>query len=177
MNRLKNLTNNHYVNVFKSGVSALFSYSCSYNQVLQKVGSGLSPTYSLNLWARYNHDNFDQIEVICVGESTTGKQTAISNVSFTLGFVEIDNTWTSTNVITKPGILDVDNSFKQSFTLADIASVFEIDGEKTIYVDAKATRLGRQLKRRFYFNDIGLYESFLKLKNKVNFLDLTKLDE
>lgn len=52
-----------------------------------------------------------------------------------------------------------------------------LDGEATLRIEVAITRLGITYRDRIYVNHLGIYDSFIRLKKKVEFLDITKLDE
>jgi hypothetical protein len=52
-----------------------------------------------------------------------------------------------------------------------------LDGDSTLMIEVTMVRLGQSIKERVYINHLGIYDSFLRLKQEVEFLDLTKLDE
>lgn len=56
-------------------------------------------------------------------------------------------------------------------------STINFDGGETLMIEAIITRLSSTYRDRVYINHLGIYDSFLRLKSKVTFLELTKLDE
>lgn len=51
------------------------------------------------------------------------------------------------------------------------------DGSTTLMIEAFITRLDRIFRERVYVNHVGIYDSFTRLKQEVDYLDLVKLDE
>lgn len=53
----------------------------------------------------------------------------------------------------------------------------EFDGAPTLMIEATVKRLTETYRDRIYVNHLGIYDSFVRLKQEVDFMDLVKLDE
>ena len=52
-----------------------------------------------------------------------------------------------------------------------------MDGDTTLMIEGVAIRSGVTYRDRIYVNHLGVYDSIIRLRNAVDFLDITKLDE
>jgi hypothetical protein len=84
--------------------------------------------------------------------------------------------WNDNLVYTVSGIQQPNQYFFQEIDLTSIPSV-NLDGENTILLEASVTRLNVTYRNRLYINHLGVYSSIVKLRQDVDFLDITKLDE
>lgn len=89
--------------------------------------------------------------------------------------------------VAKPGWDDVlitnfsgtvqSNAYFYGQQLVTALSPAELDGDTTLMVEATITRLSKTYRDRVYINSLGVFESIIRLRNDVEFLDITKLDE
>lgn len=84
--------------------------------------------------------------------------------------------WTETLVDSFFGTLGTNSYFLSSRTLSSLPSI-DFSGGDTIMIEAEIIRLGITYRDRIYINHLGIYDSVIRLKHDVEFLDLTKLDE
>ena len=85
-------------------------------------------------------------------------------------------TWTETLEATVAGVMSYNTYFFADVLDSTIPGI-DLSGGDTMMVEATVTRLGETYRDRVYVNHLGIYDSHLRLKNKVQFLELTKLDE
>lgn len=84
--------------------------------------------------------------------------------------------WTDQLVHTASGALLPNSYFFIDVPLTTFSTI-NFDGGETLMIEATITRLSTTYRDRVYINHLGIYDSFLRLKSKVTFLELTKLDE
>jgi len=53
----------------------------------------------------------------------------------------------------------------------------DFEGGDVIRIEVSITRSGYTFRDRIYINHLGVYDSIIRLRNDVEFLDLTKVDE
>ena len=87
-----------------------------------------------------------------------------------------NNPWTEEQVISFYGTIQDNNYFYTSLNMDDITGV-SFDGESSFVVDVTILRKSLSFTDRFYFNFIEIYSNVLALKQKIDFLDITKKDE
>lgn len=136
-------------------------------------------TQILKLAAQLDTNTLDKIRVI--GYLYNPVQGSIDNaatVTFRI-FKVIDITtpkWNDELVITLVGDLQSNNYFFKDIAISAITGA-SLDGDTTLMIEGIATRLGVTYRDRIYVNHLGVYESIVKLKKDIEFLDITKQDE
>lgn len=85
------------------------------------------------------------------------------------------NTWAETLVYTVSGTGQSNGMFTATATEANLST--SIEGEFTFAVEVTLKRLNRTLKQKFYINNLGIFDSVVRLRNKIKFLEITKKDE
>lgn len=83
--------------------------------------------------------------------------------------------WTETLLTTLPGSQLTNNYFYINPTTASLGSI-DFQGGDTIMIEATIDRLGVIYRDRIYLNHLGVFDNITRLKNKVNFLEVTKKD-
>lgn len=92
-------------------------------------------------------------------------------------FYKVTNpSWVDSLIYTTTGTLQPNAYYLSDVPMTLLSSV-NFDGGDTIMIEAIITRLSSTYRDRVYINHLGIYDSFLRLKSKVTFLELTKLDE
>jgi hypothetical protein len=84
--------------------------------------------------------------------------------------------WTDDPIHTVNGTLQYNNYWLADVLMSSIPSA-NLDGDTTLMIEAVVTRLGETYRERIYVNHLGVYDSIVRLRNDVEFLDITKLDE
>jgi len=127
------------------------------------------------VWAKYDVDNFDGIYL-------TGflsyKNEIVSSGSFDFKVyaVSTDNNWSETLIVSKANVKLSDGKNVAHVTLADLGSL-AFDGDFTIAVECVIPRQNRSFYKKIYVNHLGIYENVFRLKQDVEFLEITKKDE
>lgn len=85
--------------------------------------------------------------------------------------------WYETLLSSVSGTIQSDNHYFYAEKLITDFNPTEFDGGPTMMVEVNILRLGEIYKERIYINHLGIYDSFFRLKQEVEFLDVTKLDE
>lgn len=172
MRRIHATINNKYVQPLKLGISSrlVVSPNNSYNSILlRNTHRPFDPNaLDLNIWAKFDTNDFDGIHLI--GSLTkNGVAKAIGSISFDIYKVSIDNNWTETLLFQTTGT-------PASVTQAQLGSSNQLDGELTLAIYATAVRGKRIYKKKIYLNHLGSYDSIVRLRNKVKFLEIIKKD-
>lgn len=84
--------------------------------------------------------------------------------------------WTETLVHTVSGSLQYNGYWYADVNLTALTPAI-LDGDPTLAIDVIATRLGETFRDRIYVNHLGVYDSIVRLRADVEYLDLTKQDE
>jgi hypothetical protein len=100
----------------------------------------------------------------------------IASCTFKIYSIDVTDTWEETLLVTLSGNPINGNRFSASTSETSLAPT-SLTGELSYKMEVEITRLGKTYSEEFYFNHIGIYDSFVRLKGDVDFLDITKLDE
>lgn len=84
--------------------------------------------------------------------------------------------WTENLLLTQSGTIQFNSYFLSDVSVSSLTPA-NLDGDTTLMVEAVITRLGDVYRDRVYLNSLGVYDSIIRLRNAVDFLDITKLDE
>jgi hypothetical protein len=177
--RVAMLTNNQYVQPLKLSFNnkKVITPNAAYNSIVTKV-SFEKPTnkdFKVKAWLRFNSDTLDGVQMI--GSLVRGKSTkSIANCTFKIYSIDVTDTWEETLLVTLSGNPINGNKFSASTPETSLAPT-SLTGELSYKMEVEVTRLGKTYSEVFYFNHIGIYDSFVRLKSDVDFLDITKLDE
>lgn len=130
----------------------------------------------IKIGAQFDTETLEKIRLVAYLYNTThGSIDNAATITFNIYKVEdlTNPKWNDTLLLTIPGIQQSNSYF---FNEANLSGI-DLDGEITLMVEAIALRLGVTYRDRLYVNHLGIYDSILKLRSDVQFLDLTKLDE
>lgn len=132
-------------------------------------------SYSIKSWAKFETVNFDGINLIA-GLYKRARLRTIGSCVFRVFAESTDSLWTEVLITTISGTTLSDGRFKADIPESAFGSIY-LDGEVTLRIEVDITRQNKTFKDVFYVNHVGIYGSFFVLKKKVEFLELTKLDE
>jgi hypothetical protein len=177
--RIKSTLNNHYVQPLKvcSKNPLVFSMSSSYNSVLftkKHKSCNISSNQDLVVWAKFKSSDFDGINLIAFLNKNNKKAT-IGSCLFKIYSISNDDSWTET-LINQTTINGPTNSAKLHLSEASLTPL-ELDGEFTISVEVILTIRDKKYNKKIYINHLGVYDSIFRLRQDVEFLDITKVDE
>lgn len=176
--RVTMLTNNQYVQPLKVSFNnkKVITPNAAYNSIVTKVTyeKPQKRDYQVKAWLRFNSDTFDGVQL--VGSLVRGKDTKkIAGCTFKVYSIDLSNSWVETLRTTVSGTAISGNRFSASVLESALAPA-DLTGEITYKIEVDITRLGKTYSDVFYFNHLGIYDSFIRLKNDVEFLDITKKD-
>jgi hypothetical protein len=177
--RTKMFTCNKYVQPLKVGFKRplLLNMNCDYFSVMTKVGHRAvqDSDYSIKSWLRFNSNTFDGIQVMA-GLLKGNRFKSIGTCTFKIYAVGIDNTWTEVLLAAASGTSLPDGRFSAIINQATLDPT-TLDGEITLKMEVEVTRQDKTYSDAYFFNHVGIYDSFIRLKQDVEFLEVTKLDE
>lgn len=127
-----------------------------------------------NLWVKFDSDTFDGIHILGY-LSKNEKHIPAANCSFSISSVSNDGTWAETPIITVFGTLS-GNVFKAIVPQSSLNPV-ELDGEVTLSISMSLESVGVKYNKKIYVNHLGVYDSIFRLRQDVEFLDISKVDE
>lgn len=145
-------------------------------------GPNSAPTNStqvIKIAAQLDTETLDSIRIIgYLYNPVTGSIDSSSGVTFNVYYVtkNLSPAWRDDFITSLTGVLE-SNSYYYSNVLISSLTGTSLDGDTTLMIEAVATRLGRTYRDRIYVNHLGVYGSIIDLRNDVQFLNATKLDE
>lgn len=130
----------------------------------------------IKIAAQFDTSTFTKVRVIAyLYNSVSNGVDSAATCDFRIHIVE-QPSWFDTYKTTEVGVLQGNSYFLAEVDLSDLAPAL-LDGKASIMVEARITRLGESFRDRIYLNHLGVYDSIVRLRNDVEFLDITKLDE
>jgi len=173
MRRVRMTINSDYVQPIKSGYSGLVTLLQSYNSILlgktRKAKEELTPF----IHAKFSSSNFDGINILATllkGE----RQYPFKDVKVDVYKISNDNLWNETLVFSKTET-PTNNRSLVDFSLAELSD--DLIGETTFKIRAEFTCKNIKKSCTIYLNHLGIFYNTFTLKQKIDFLEITKLDE
>jgi hypothetical protein len=174
--RIKATVNNSYVQPLKlrTGRKLVVAPNNDYTSIVfTKAHRSVNPRdYSLLLAAKFNTVDFDGIHIVAE-LSRESQALQIGSGTFDIYSISLDGTWTETFLSTVSG------SVAGSRITAAVpqSALPELDGEVTLAVKCSVQRQSDTYTNKIYVNHLGTYDSIVRLRQDVEFLDITKVDE
>lgn len=130
----------------------------------------------IKISAEFNKETFDTIRFASyLYNQGTGAIDNAASITFNVYLVTTPN-WTEQFIYSFAGSQIGNNYFYADVPLSSLTPV-DFFGGDTIMVEAVGTRLSQVYRDRVYINHLGIFDNAFRLKQKINYLDLTKLDE
>lgn len=129
------------------------------------------PRDSIQLHVRSNEDTNDGIKIIAYSKKNSCERVPAQTCFLRVFKVDVA-TWNRTLLHSETLSPEPDYSFQLDLTEAQLG--IEVIGETVIFVSALINRFQKRLCDEKYFNEIGIFGYLIRLKNKVQFLELTK---
>lgn len=175
MTRKHNLQTNEYTICLGNRPNQVMTCSSSYSSLLKKTFHlGEKSHMELKLHAYFDDINFDGFK-LSAWLDNNGKNRSFFIANFSIYSVDTSN-WNETFILNKPAVISSDNSFKAHVTQSDLGS-YETTGSEVYLIKVSGSRLRDKVGAKAYFNHLGIYDSLFRLKQDVDFLDITKKDE
>jgi hypothetical protein len=89
---------------------------------------------------------------------------------------QVNPRWNEVLVTTLSTTQDANSYYFVDIDTSSITGA-NLDGDTTLMLEATITRLGRTYRERVYVNHLGVYDSIIRLRQDVEWLDISKLDE
>jgi hypothetical protein len=179
--RIRATINNKYVQPLKlkTGRRLVIAPNVDYISVLfTKKHKAINDEccFKTKVWAKFDGQNFDGIHMVAALYGTNEALLTSSSCVFRVYYVDADQNWGQTLVYTGNGTLQ-NGLWVLPATQANLGPTTELDGERTLMIEATITRLGKEYKSSVYVNHLGIFDSMFRLKGEIEFLSLTKQDE
>lgn len=125
---------------------------------------------------QFNTNTFDSIKVIgYLYNSSNGTVGEAASCVFNIYQVSTTG-WTESLLGTFNGIEQSNSYWLSNINLSSLTPA-NLDGDSSLMIECIITRLSKTFRDRIYLNHLGSYDSIVRLRNDVEFLDITKLDE
>jgi hypothetical protein len=135
-----------------------------------------SSSQILKIAAQFDTDDFSSIKFAAyLFNTATGSIDNAGSCTFKIYRVHPPD-WSESLIVTIPGS-QLSNHYFFSDVLSTSLSPAELDGDSTLMIEATMVRLGQTYRDRIYVNHLGVYDSIVRLRNDIEFLDITKKDE
>jgi len=178
--RIRATINNKYAQPLKlkTGRRLVITPNVNYNSILftKKHKAIDDRCLKAKVWAKFDGQNFDGIHMVAALYGDNETLLTSASCVFNVYYVNADQNWGKTLVYTGNATLH-GGLWVLPATQANLGLSTELDGERTLMIEATITRLGKEYKSSVYVNHLGIYDSFFRLKNEVEFLFVTKKDE
>jgi hypothetical protein len=130
----------------------------------------------VRLGLEFNKTDLDSIYCTAyLYNQVTGNVDNAASCTFRIYRVSNPN-WSDTLIYTGAGAILPNQHFYLEIPLTSIPTA-DLDGGDTLMVEAVIVRAGSTYRDRRYVNHLGVWDSILRLRNDVEFLDITKVDE
>lgn len=133
-------------------------------------------TLFLKLAAELNKETFDTIRFAAyLYNPTSGTIANTATVTFNVYLITTPN-WTEQFVASFAGARIYNSYFFANINTSALSPI-DFFGGDTIMIEAVATRLTETYRERLYINHLGIYDNITRLRQDVEFLDISKADE
>lgn len=177
--RIKSTVNNRYTQPLKLRLrrKIVIAPGCDYVSILlsQKYRPTSPFDIKANVWAKFNTQTFDGIQLVAWLSDPSFEETSSSSCTFNIYYVSAANNWAATMIATLPGTAS-GQKWTATCDQATLGSANELSGERTLLVESVLTRFTDTYKTRAYVNHLGIYDSLIRLKNDLEFVKVTKMD-
>ena len=146
-------------------------------QFLFGPNSALSNSqHVVKISAEFDTSDFDSIRFVAyLYNPVTGGVDNAATCQFAI-YKATQPQWFDVPVVSFAGTQIANSYFFADTPLSSMSSV-DFDGGDTIMVDVAITRLSETYRDRIYINHLGIYDNVFRLRQDVEYIDLTKVDE
>lgn len=130
---------------------------------------------TVKLAAKFDATTFNNINLTAYLYDATKASPATAATCVFKVYKVVDPQWSEVELFTSSGTLLTNSHFYANPVLSTFGLDFQ--GGDTLMVEATLTRLGITYRDRVYVNHLGVYDSVVRLKQDVEWLDISKLDE
>lgn len=134
---------------------------------------------TLKTWAQLDTNTLDKIRLVgYLYNNANGTIDNAASCQFKIYNVKDITTpkWDDQLLTTVNGVLQSNNYYFTDVLISSLIGT-NLDGDTTLMIETTMVRSGTTFRDRVYVNHLGVYDSIVRLRADVEFLDLTKLDE
>lgn len=178
--RIKSTVNNKYIQPLKlkTGRKLVISPNSDYNSILftKKHKAFDERSLKVKVWSKFNAQNFDGIHMVAGLYGDNERKINSASCVFNVYYIDADSNWNESFIFSGNASL-VNGRWVLPATQVDLGLSNELDGERSLRIEATISRFGKQYKSSVYVNHLGIFDSLFRLKEEVEFLAITKEDE
>jgi len=173
LRKIRHLSSCEFVIPVNRAAPGLVALSNQYNCYLERIwGQSDENTVSVNIHARFNSGNMNGIEIqaslfknkVITSSLVSAKLYVLSDSGFTKTFIaDVTMAESSTGL------------FVGTVNQATLA-LNELSGRETYFIECRFSRIRKKYYNGVYFNHLGCFDSILRLKQKTELLEITKVD-
>jgi hypothetical protein len=133
----------------------------------------------IKCWAQLDTTTLNSIRIVgYLYRPGTGAVDSAASVGFRIYRVQdiTSPNWDDLYLMSVAGVLQPNGYYTVTVPTSSIPGAI-LDGDTTLMIEAVAVRSGTTFRDRVYLNHLGVYESINRLRQDVDFLDITKQDE
>jgi hypothetical protein len=174
MRRAYPLESIKYISTVKNAKSRVTTFSGQYNSKLFRVEAKTDFNFEVLLIAKFRSFSLDGFHVFA---GLTKNQRLVDCVidSVKVSILSSD-TWNENFILN----LDVEKGsglFFEATASKELLQPYKLTGGESYVLEVEIKRASQSYFKKAYFNHLGCFDSLLMLKNKIDYLELTKLDE
>jgi hypothetical protein len=133
-------------------------------------------SHVVKIAAEFNKDDLNSVRFIgYLYDPIMGSTAAASGCTFSVYRV-VNPNWSDNLVYTVSGTV-LSNGYWYADVPVGSLSPADLEGGETLAIEATLTRLSDVMRDKVYINHLGIYDSIIRLRQDVDFLDITKADE
>lgn len=146
-------------------------------QFLFGINSQLSTSSQIiKIGAKFDENTFDNLNLTAyLFDPQNGSIANAATCTFKIFQITTPD-WTENLITTVTGTQISNNYFYNTTALSSISPI-DLYGGDSVMVEATIIRLGVTYRDRIYVNHLGIYSNVTKLRQDVDYLDVTKVDE
>jgi hypothetical protein len=177
LKKITHLNSCKYVIPIAQNSGRIVSLSSYYQTNLQKR----TPNYpndniEVFVYAKFNTQTFDGIQMIAWLENDKNQTISSGSCQFKVYYLDTANNWNQTLIFTGMGSASGMKWIAAPDQTALGGSLNQLDGERTLLIEATLVKFGESYTNRIYVNHLGVYDSVVRLRNDIEFLDISKAD-
>ena len=130
----------------------------------------------IKIGAKFDENSFDNLNIIAYLYDQQNASVANAGTCVFKIYQITTPDWTENLILTTLGTQLANNYFYSTPTLSTITPI-DLYGGDSIMIEATIIRSGTVYRDRIYLNHLGIYSNVTKLRQDVEYLDITKLDE
>jgi hypothetical protein len=170
---VRHLESCEYISPIGQKTGQLISLSGKYQSTLQKTTrNNLRTNLYLKIHAQFDSDLLDGIRIKAY---VTNDIRTVPSVIPSISLYRVSMNWSETLVATV--IPSESNGIYTAYVDQLLLGSNELSGAETYAIYCIATIRQKKYRKKIYVNHLGIYDNVFRLRQDVDFIDITKVDE